>query len=225
MSSVNVAFRGETFCRRRQLHGCVGAAYDDRSPTLTPLLTPTNSPSRAAIFKRPTREPFAGHLDEDEGTTGLHQHRRLRHRRGAHRLARVEQHVSGLSDQQLSVRIVDLELHGERTAVLINDAGIVHVVRLQRNEHTRPGSSKSMWPMSRTRATSAVGTIARSSTRSVRRIRKRCAPSSYERAQRRLHVGKATGNRSPKHERVARLRLLLHCSRFGRVVKASPWRR
>ena len=185
-----------------------------RSPGLTPLLTPTRSPSRAAISTKPPREALAADLHEHVRTAGFHQHRRLRHRRHPFCAGGVEDGRAGLADQQLAAWIVDLHL--QRRAPWSSGRA--------RRGRGRDGTSAAAdrdGPESRAprrsalarRAASAAGTSALSSTASVRDDLEERRAFVVRGAERRHHLDDPSGDRRAQDEGIA-----------GRGAAAAPQR-
>src|SRR6186997_1986697 len=99
-ASVNVAFCGQSFCRRSQLN-FVRATRDYAVARLdTGAHANETRISRGYVDEAPS-ELLTGNLHEHVRPAGFHQHGLLRHDGDSLRSARVEDSRTGLADKQL----------------------------------------------------------------------------------------------------------------------------
>ena len=110
-ASVNMAFCGQSFCRRGQLNFV--RATRDHAVTWLDTGAHANETriSRGDVDEAPG-EPLTGNLHEHVRPAGFHQHCLLRHDGDSLRSARVQDGGAGLADKQLAVSVLHLDLKG-----------------------------------------------------------------------------------------------------------------
>src|SRR6185503_16903211 len=99
-ASVNVAFCGQSFCRRSQLN-FVRATVDHAVAWLDTGAHANETRISRSYLDEPPSEPLAANLHEHVRPAGFHQHGLFRHDGDSLRSARVQDRRTGLADKQL----------------------------------------------------------------------------------------------------------------------------
>src|SRR6186713_3101155 len=139
ITSVHVPFSRQSTGGRRKLH-VVGTFGDDTIARLDAAAHADQVSVAYANLDIAPRETLAAGLYEHIRAAGLHQEGFLRDRRHPLPLRAVENGDWRLANEELSIAVVDVELHRQGARLRVDDPRVMHVVGVD-HDRIRPSGN------------------------------------------------------------------------------------